>query len=80
MIVDDCTEHCWSFVMKNKLDLKGKIKILLADFKIADQNESFIRCEDAGKHDNENDPEIKYFGVELEFSGSRTPQRNGKFE
>jgi hypothetical protein len=32
------------------------------------------------KHDNENDPEIKHFGVELEFSGSRTPQRSGKFE
>jgi transposase InsO family protein len=27
-----------------------------------------------------NDPEIKSFGIELEFSGPRTPQRNGKVE
>jgi hypothetical protein len=26
------------------------------------------------------DPEIKYFGVKFEFSGPRTPQRNGKIE
>jgi hypothetical protein len=27
-----------------------------------------------------NDPEIKSFGIKFEFSGPRTPQRNGKVE
>jgi hypothetical protein len=48
LIVDDCTDYCWRFVMKNKLDLK-KIKTLLTDLKIASLNVTFIRCYDAGK-------------------------------
>jgi hypothetical protein len=41
----------------------------------------FIRCDDAGENMTmKNDPEIKSFGVKFEFSGPRTPQRNGKVE
>jgi hypothetical protein len=81
LIVDDCTDYCWSFVLKNKSDLKGKIKILLTDLKIADQNVRFIRCDNAGKNMTmKNDPEIKSFGVKFEFSGLRSPQRNRKVE
>jgi hypothetical protein len=38
LIVDDYTDYCWSFALKNKLDLKIKIKTLLNDLKIANQN------------------------------------------
>jgi hypothetical protein len=50
LIVDDNTDYCWSFVMKNKLDIKAKIKTLLTDLKIANQIIKFIRCDDAGKN------------------------------
>jgi hypothetical protein len=77
------TDYCWSIVMKNKLDLKAKIKSLLTDLKIAVHNVRFIRCDDAGenmKMKMKNDPEIKSFGVKFEFYGPRAPQRNGKVE
>jgi hypothetical protein len=35
LIVDDYTDYCWSFVMKNKSDIKARIKTLLTDLKIA---------------------------------------------
>jgi hypothetical protein len=35
LIVDDYSEYCWRFVMKNKSDLKTRIKTLLTDLKIA---------------------------------------------
>jgi transposase InsO family protein len=81
LIFNDYTDYCWSFVLKNKLDLKVKIKTLLNDLKIANWNVRFIRCDNSGKNMTmKNDPEIKSFGIEFEFSGPRTPQRNGKVE
>jgi hypothetical protein len=68
-------------VLKNKSDLKVKIKTLLTDLKIANQNLRFIKCDDSGKNMTmKNDPEIKSFGIKFEFSGPRTPQRNRKIE
>jgi hypothetical protein len=68
-------------VMKNKSDLKTRIKTLLTDLKIANLIVKFIRCDDAGENMTmKNDPEIKSFGIKFEFLGSRTPQRNGKVE
>jgi transposase InsO family protein len=81
LIVDDYTDYCWSFMLKNKSDLKVKIKTLLTDLKIANRNVRFIRCDDAGENmTTKNDPEIKSFGIKFEFLGPRTPQINGKVE
>jgi hypothetical protein len=48
LIIDDYTDYCWNFVMKNKLDIKARIKMLLTDLKIANQIVKFIRCDNAG--------------------------------
>jgi hypothetical protein len=81
LIVDDYTDYCWSFVIKNELDHKIKIKILLTDLKIANRNLRFIRCDNASENMTmKNDPEIKSFGIKFEFSVARTPQRKGKVE
>jgi hypothetical protein len=81
LIVDYYTDYCWSFVMKNKSDIKARIKTLLTDLKIANRIIKFIRGEDAGKSMTmKNDREIKSSGTKFEFSGPRTPQRNGKLE
>jgi hypothetical protein len=67
--------------MKNKSDIKAKIKTLLTDLKIAIWIVKFIRCGDSGKNMTmKNDPEIKSFGIKFEFLDLRTPQRNGKVE
>jgi hypothetical protein len=81
LIVDDYTDYCWSFVIKNKLDIKARIKMLLTNLKIANRIVKFIRCDNAGENMTmKNDPEIKSFGIKFEFSSPRTPQRNGKVE
>jgi transposase InsO family protein len=81
LIVDDFTDYCWSFVMKNKSDIKARIKTLLTDLKIVNWIVKFIRCYDAGENMTmKNAPEIKSFEIKFEFSGPRTPQRNGKVE
>jgi hypothetical protein len=81
LIVDDYSDYCWSFVMKNKSDLKTRIKTLLTDLKIANQIVKFIRYDDAGENMTvKHDPEIKSFGIKFEFSGPRTLQRNRKVE
>jgi hypothetical protein len=48
VIVDDYSNYCWSFVMKNKSDLKTRIMTLLTNLKIANRIVKFIRCDDAG--------------------------------
>jgi len=61
--------------------LKGKVRTLLTELKIAGINVKFIQCDDAGENmPMKNDQDIKSFGVKFEFSGPRTPQRNGKVE
>jgi hypothetical protein len=60
LIVDDFTDYCWSFILRNKSDLKVKIKTLLTEIKIANPNVRFIRCDNAGENMTmKNDPEIK---------------------
>jgi hypothetical protein len=81
LIVDHYTDYCWSFVLKNKMDIKVKIKTLLTDLKIVNRYLKFIRCDDAGENMTmKNDPEIKSFGIKFESLGLRTPQTNGKVE
>jgi hypothetical protein len=50
LIIDDYTDYCWSFVLKNKKDLKVKIKTLLTDLQIANRSVRFIRCDNSGKN------------------------------
>jgi Txe/YoeB family toxin of Txe-Axe toxin-antitoxin module len=50
LIVDDYPYYCWSFILKNKSDLKVKINTLLNDLKIANWNVRFNRCDDSGEN------------------------------
>jgi hypothetical protein len=56
--------------LKTKGNLKVKVMTLLTDLKIAGVEVRFIRCDDSGEG----------YGIKFEFSGPRTPQRNGKVE
>jgi hypothetical protein len=50
LIVDDYPYYCWSFLLKNKFDLKVKINTLLNDLKIANWNVRLNRCDDSGEN------------------------------
>jgi hypothetical protein len=72
LIADNHKDYCWSFVMKNKLDLKGKT--LLTNLKITGIYVKFIRCNDTSKNMTmKNDPEIKSIDFRLEFYCPRNP-------
>jgi hypothetical protein len=67
--------------MKDKSDLKHKMKTLLTDLKIAGIDVKCIRCNDAGENIAlKNELDIKTYGVKFEFSGPRTLQRDGEVE
>ena len=81
LIVDDYTDYCWSIFLKAKSDLKAKVTTLLTDLKIAGVNVKFIRCDDSGENKALfEECHSKGYGIKFEFSGPRTPQRNGKVE
>ena len=80
-MVNDYSDFCWSFFLRNKSDLKVKMIHLLTDSEIADANVKFIRCDDAGENRSmKDDHRIKSCGGKFEFSGPRTLQRDGKVE
>ena len=65
--------------MKNKADLKDKMFTLLTDLKIAGIEVKYIRCDDSSKNKAfYNARRSTYYLIKFEFSGPRTPQRNGK--
>jgi transposase InsO family protein len=67
--------------LKNKSGLKGKIKTLLTDLKIAGIDVKYIRCNGASENKTmKDDSEIKPSGIKFQLSRPRTPQRNGKVE
>jgi len=81
LIVDDYTDFCWSIFLKNKSDLKDKMFSLLTDLHIAGIDVKYIRCDDSGENKSfHNACRDKGFKIKFEFSGPRTPQRNGKVE
>ena len=81
LIVDECTDHCWNIFLKAKSELKNKMLVLLTDLKIAGINVKFIRCDDSGENlAFQKECKVKGINIKFEFSGPRTPQRNGKVE
>jgi hypothetical protein len=67
--------------LKAKSDLKGKFLTLLTDLKIAGLDVKFTCCNDSGENKALFDEcRSKGYNVKFEFSGPRTPQRNGKVE
>jgi hypothetical protein len=67
--------------LKNKSDLKAKMFSLLTDLNSAGIDVKYIRCDDSGENKSfHNACRDEGFKIKLEFSGPRTPQRNGKME
>jgi hypothetical protein len=76
LIVDDFTDYCWK---RNKSDRKHKVQTLLTDLNVAGVTVKHIRCDGADENIALNNHlHFKMYGAKFEFSGPRTPQRNGK--
>jgi hypothetical protein len=81
LLIDDYSDYCWSIFLKNKSDLKSKVMTLLTDLKITGINVKYIQCDDSGENKAFFEAcQAQRYGVKFEFSGPRTPQRNGKVE
>ena len=79
LIVVDHTDFSWSIVLKNKSELKRKMFSMLTDLNIAGINVKYIRCNDSGENKSfYRACREKGYKITFEFSGPRTPQRNGK--
>jgi hypothetical protein len=73
LVVDDFSGCCWSYFLKSKSELKERIVDLV--------NIKFLRLDDAGENFAlEKLCKQQNVDVKFEFSGPRTPQRNGKVE
>ena len=81
LIVDDYTDFCWSLFLKSKSELKSKMMDLLTDLKIASIDVKIIRCNNASENKVfYEECRSKGMNIRFEFSGPRTPKRNGKVE
>jgi hypothetical protein len=50
LLVDDCTDYCWSIFLKHKSDLMGKVMTLSTDLKKAGIHIKNIICDDSGEN------------------------------
>jgi hypothetical protein len=81
VIVDDFTDYCWSFFLKEK----NQIQILVFDFikKILNKKYDlkFIRCDnDPNHHVLQKKLEDDNQNIQFEYVAPNTPQHNGKAE
>ena len=77
LIVDDYSGYCWSYFLKAKSELKEKVIDLINELK----NFKFLRVDDAGENFAlEKQCKRQNLNVKFEYTGPRTPQRNGKVE
>jgi hypothetical protein len=81
LIIDDCTNYCWSYFLNKKSILKEKITSLILELKDLDIKVKILRCDDARENKAlEDECKGKGLGITFEYSGPRTPQRNWKVE
>jgi hypothetical protein len=68
------------FISRRK-EFKEKMMVLSTDLKISGINIRFICCDDSGENKAfQKECKSKALNIIFEFSGPKTPQRNGKFE
>ena len=82
LCVDSYTDYCWSFFLKAKSMTKDYMIPLIKDLKTKHGIQvKYIRCDDAGEnHKFEQEAKQEGLGLQFEYTGPGTPQRNAKVE
>ena len=82
LCVDSYTDYCWSFFLKAKSMTKDYMIPLIKDLKAKHGIQvKYIRCDDAGEnHKFEQEAKQEGLGLQFEYTGPGTPQRNAKVE
>jgi hypothetical protein len=81
LIIDDFSSYCWSYFLKKKDELKDEVVELIKELKNENIQVKFLRFDDAGEnYALEKECKQQNLAVKFKYSGSRTPQRNGKVE
>ncbi len=82
LIVDDCTDYCWSYFLKEKSDLKDHVIELIKEMHLKyNCKVKCIRCDNAGENISlEKACKQEGLGVFFEYTAPGTPQQNGRVE
>ncbi len=73
LVLDDCTECCWSYFLKEKSDLKSHVIELIMELYLKyDCKVKYIHCDNAVENEG--------LGVFFEYTATGTPQQNGRVE
>ena len=82
LVLDDATDMCWSFFLKEKSELAEVVLQLLLDLRFKhNRTVKFIRCDNAGENMSlQKRCDKGGLGIQFEFTAVRTPEQNGRVE
>jgi hypothetical protein len=82
LIVDDCTDHCWSHFLKSRDEQNSFLISIIKDLKAKAQViVRYIRCDNAGENIAlEKLCLLEGMGIQFEYTSPHTPQLNGRVE
>jgi len=89
LIVDDCTDFCWSIFLQRKRDLSKAMVGIIRDLQIKHNKKvKYLRCDNGGENLSLqkycNDPtkstNLDLRHLQFEFTARGTPQQNGRVE
>jgi hypothetical protein len=81
LIIDDFSSYCWSYFLKKMDESKDKLVKLIKELKNENIQVIFLSLDDAREnYALEKECKQQNLAFKFEYSGSRTPQRNGKVE
>jgi len=82
LVIDDATDHCWSYFLKKREETSDVVRKLIKNLK-AENNVQVksIRCDGSGENKRlRTDCERENLGIHFEFTTRETPQHNGRAE
>jgi hypothetical protein len=82
LVMDDCTDMCWSLFLQKKSDQVDQLLTLLKDLKAKNLiSVKQIRCDNAGENKSlQKLCEQEGLGIQFEYTAPGTPQLNGRVE
>ena len=79
-IVDDFSRKGWSKFRKSKVDLPKVVEEHVRYLRTCNYPVKFLRCDNAGEHQEKLRAVCNKCGIELEYTAPHTPQMNGVCE